>query len=90
MKMKLQGLTAVDVDGAAEIVGVSSRTIRSYNGHAMMLRRAGKETFYTFPAPDGYIGRTPVWYVSTLRDWLKIRPGKGFGGGRAKEAIAAK
>jgi hypothetical protein len=29
------------------------------------------------PEPDGYLGRTPWWYRSTIAHWLQVRPLRG-------------
>lgn len=36
------------------------------------------------PEPDARVGRTPVWFRSTIELWRKQRPGRGAGGGRPK------
>ena len=29
------------------------------------------------PKPDGYIGRTALWHINTITQWLASRPGTG-------------
>jgi len=58
---------------AAEMAGVTAATFRTY-----VARGDG-------PKPDGHLGRTPWWKASTVRAWLKSRPGQGVGGGRPRK-----
>ena len=60
-------------DQAAELARLPVQTLRTYR------------TRNTFPAPDGYLGRTPWWYRSTVLLWLQVRPLRGQRGrGRPK------
>lgn len=34
------------------------------------------------PPPDDTYGRSPVWKASTIKRWMRERPGRGVGGGR--------
>jgi hypothetical protein len=35
-----------------------------------------------FPEPNGYVGRTPLWFQTVVDEWAKSLPGRGAGGGR--------
>lgn len=60
-------------DQAAELARLPVQTLRTYR------------TRNTFPAPDGYLGRTPWWHRSTVLHWLEVRPLRGQRGrGRPK------
>lgn len=56
-------LTSTDV---AELLGVTTQTVYVYRSRG------------TLPEPDGRLGATPYWKRSTIRSWLKARPGQGF------------
>lgn len=57
----------------AALVNLPVQTLRTYR-----LRGA-------LPEPDGYLGRTPWWYRSTIVHWAKVRPLRGQRGpGRPK------
>jgi hypothetical protein len=62
-------------DQAADLACLPVQTLRTYR------------TRNTFPEPDGYLGRTPWWYRSTVLHWLQVRPLRGQRGrGRPKGA----
>jgi hypothetical protein len=67
------GRDQLTFDQAAELARLPVQTLRTYR------------TRNTFPAPDGYLGRTPWWYRSTVLHWLQVRPLRGQRGrGRPK------
>jgi hypothetical protein len=55
----------LDVAGVAELVGVEPTTIRAH-------RRLGR-----MPAADGILGGRVWWWESTIRAWMRDRPGPG-------------
>lgn len=77
------GATPVlDLRAVAEICGVTAMTVSNWMSDSKQGRRyAGNP----FPAPDGYIGKSP-WWDPKRRDefgaWMTARPGRGVGGGR--------
>ena len=52
-------------DDVAALAGLSSASVRRY-------RLRG-----TVPPPDGYLGRTPWWWLTTIDDWLAVKPKRG-------------
>jgi len=36
------------------------------------------------PRPDTYAGRTPLWKIKTIEEWLAQRPGHGWRKGQSK------
>jgi len=58
----LRQLTTTDV---ANMAGVTDQAIRRH-------RIRG-----TIPEPDGYVGRTPFWFLPTIEEWLANRRGRG-------------
>lgn len=73
--------TQLDTAAVAERLGVTRDTVRRY--------RVADRDRYGFPPPDGYLGRTPWWYVATIDRWVKARPGQGAGAGRPSKTEAA-
>lgn len=49
----------------AEMTGLTVESLYEY-------QRRG-----TMPAPDGYLGRTPWWRLSTIQRWNRIRRRRG-------------
>lgn len=85
--------TLLDLRAAAEVAEVKYRTMRNYHQTAERHRRLAEESGDTtlirpgdLPPPDGVpggvIGRSPVWKLSTIKKWMRDRPGRGVGGGR--------
>jgi hypothetical protein len=68
------GRDQLTFDEAAALARLPVQTLRTYR------------TRDTFPAPDGYLGRTPWWYRSTVLHWLEVRPLRGQRGrGRPRD-----
>ena len=69
------GSDQLTFEGVSAVVGLPVKTLRTYG------------TRKTLPAPDGYLGRTPWWYRSTIQQWVRERPLRGQRGrGRPKPA----
>lgn len=54
-------LTTSDV---ARLAGITPASVRRYNHRGSM------------PKPDAHLGRTPVWTVQTITEWLDRRQAK--------------
>jgi hypothetical protein len=73
------GSDQLTFEGVSAVVGLPVKTLRTYGARK------------TLPAPDGYLGRTPWWYRSTIEQWARERPLRGQRGrGRPKPAGEAK
>ena len=72
------GRVQLDTVGVGERLGISAVSVRRY-----MVADRDK---YSFPQPDGYLGRTPWWWSDTIDGWAAARPGRGVGGGRPRKA----
>ncbi len=81
--------TLLDLRAAAELVGVSYRTMRNYHQTAERNRRQGEVRPGDLPEPDDTFGRSPVWKRQTITAWKRHRPGRGAGGGRPRKATPA-
>lgn len=57
----------IDAKAAAEIAGVKTRTIWTYNRYGLM------------PKPATYIGRSPAWERSVIEDWAKEKESRKSG-----------
>lgn len=70
----------------AELLGVTTDTIRVYRTHS---KPGGRYETHPFPEPDELVGRTPIWQKTRddeIRAWANARPGQGKGGGRPPRA----
>lgn len=68
-----------------KILGVRAKTVSQYLTES---RPGGRYEQHPFPAPSGYIGRSPWWAcerVDEIRYWDAARPGRGVGGGRPRK-----
>jgi len=74
---KVAGRVQLDTVGVGERLGISAVSVRRY-----MVADRDK---YSFPQPDGYLGRTPWWWSDTIDEWAAARPGRGVGGGRPRK-----
>lgn len=54
--------TQLDRAAVAEKTGLAAKTIDTYWKNRDQ-----------FPAPDGYVGRSPWWFESTVDRWLRQR-----------------
>jgi hypothetical protein len=61
----------------ANRIGVGVKSARVYHSRAVSNRRNGELKAGDLPAPDLTIGRSPVWYPSTIEAWENSRPGRG-------------
>lgn len=64
-----------DTEAVASHLGVASASLRR-----MRLRKD------FMPAPDGYVGRSPWWWSTTVVRWNKDRPRRGWQGSKAKKS----
>lgn len=71
-------MTMTDI---AERVGVKLDSVHRYHTHAVRRRRDGEPRPGDLPAPDGQVGRTPVWLPETVEAWAANRPGQGANAG---------
>ena len=53
----------LSVGEIADALGIKPTTVSNYATRGYM------------PTPDGYVGRTPWWWESTVREWVSNRPG---------------
>ena len=81
--------TLLDLRAAAEVAEVKYRTMRNYHQTAERHRRLAVQSndpSYIrpgdLPPPDQTYGRSPIWKLSTIKKWMRERPGRGAGGGR--------
>ena len=72
----------VDLRKAAEAAEVRYRTMQNYHQTAARHRRTNEVRPGDLPPPDDTYGRSPVWRLSTIQEWMRARPGRGVGGGR--------
>lgn len=72
----------------AALYGLSTSTVRTYNGQAAIARRNGTAKAHDFPAPIDRVGNSPVFDALAVRDWFDHRPGRGAGGGRPPKTPA--
>ncbi|MGC7101807.1 hypothetical protein ACPZ19_44650 [Amycolatopsis lurida] len=73
-------LRYVDMVEIGSWFDVSHRTVATW--------RTRYADSHPFPEPDVIIGRTPGWAISReqeIRDWERVRPGQGAGGGRPRK-----
>lgn len=78
---KARATTMLDQAAVAARLGVTPASVQRY--------RAADRSQYRFPDPDGYLGRTPWWWSTTIDTWAASRPGKGAGAGRPRRKPAA-
>lgn len=70
----------------AALYGLTTATVRTYNGQAAIARRNGTAKDHDFPAPIDRIGNSPLFDARAVREWFSHRPGRGAGGGRPRKA----
>ena len=64
----------LDSAGVALVLDVATETVHHYNTPKF-------RDLYGFPRPDGYIGRSPCWWDTTIAAWKparlarRLRPG---------------
>lgn len=63
----------------ADLRGVTRRTVHVDNARSRMARNnpdlPSVRKSYDMPPEDGYEGRSPWWWESTIIEWLNNRPG---------------
>ena len=74
----------LDYEELAEVLGVSLESARAYNSRATHHRKqaalTGDPSYVRpgdLPMPDRYAGQSPLWFRSTIDEWMKNRPGRG-------------
>lgn len=82
----------MSIDDVAALLGVKSRTVTQWMVRSLSTPGPdGKARLYAadpFPAPNEYIGKSPVWLAerrAELEAWKARRPGRGVGGGRPRK-----
>lgn len=80
----------------AVVLGVTYNSARTYHGRSEINRKHSANPVKKceacqngehyprpgdLPPPDRRFGRSPVWYPSTIEQWMPNRPGRGAGGG---------
>jgi predicted DNA-binding transcriptional regulator AlpA len=63
----------LDMADIADRLGVKVTTVRQYKLRGDL------------PAPDGQVGRSPVWRQQTISEWMATRPGQGWRKGQKGE-----
>ena len=68
----------LDTEAVAEMVGVTTDTVRVYLKRSRKrLREAHELRPQDLPLPDAIIGRSPAWRTSTITAWSVHRVGPG-------------
>lgn len=68
----------LDVAAVAELLGVSTATVRSYSSRAHQGAKS-PDTVNPFPAPAIRVSGSPGWNRADILRWAAQRPGKGKG-----------
>lgn len=77
----MSGTKFLDIGDIAELLDIGRPSAQTYHQRARQNRRNGVEKPGDLPEPDRYFGKTPVWKETTIKKWMKNRPGRGAGGG---------
>ncbi|UGS26345.1 hypothetical protein K8F61_17220 [Microbacterium resistens] len=71
----MAGQDYLDIAGIAERIGVKPASVQTYHTRAGRNRRNGTPQPWDLPEPDARFGGAPVWRVTTIEAWEKVRPG---------------
>ena len=69
--------TLLTISMIAERLGVGAPSVRSYRAVAQKNRKLKIVDPKDMPEPDLYISRSPLWYSTTIDEWVARRPGRG-------------
>jgi hypothetical protein len=90
--MNTRELPVLDIRAVAKILGEAQdkeplrpKTVSQY---LVESKAGGRYERHPFPAPDGYIGKSPWWALGREQEfvtWHQGRSGQGIGGGRPRK-----
>jgi predicted DNA-binding transcriptional regulator AlpA len=64
--IEIDGLEYLDRNEVASRLNVAPSTVSGWASRGQM------------PGPDRYVGRSPLWLLTSIMEWEDNRPGKGW------------
>jgi hypothetical protein len=79
-------LKILDTNDVAKMAGLQIGSMRVLSARARDRRAVGQSLVTDLPAPDGYVGRSPIWKPETIQEWIEVRSEYGLAGRPPKSA----